>query len=331
MTGTINRSDTERSDTGRAATTTDAGRPGSRVGRILRRSAIGVGILAGLLVAFVAYSSMQTERDIAGLRAGIVEVGQASPGQAYDPAAVDDLPEPVARYLDYVFGNQASPSSPTHVEMTMSGEFRRPLTEGFAPTTAEQTTALGTPALMFSARTTMAPGLWARAYDAYSNGQMEMKAKVMSTLTVVDETETPELNQTSLQRWLLESPLYPSALLPGGPVRWEAIDDTSARAIVTADGYEASLVATFRSDGSLESFAAEHDGDLTTPYHGSGEHVLRTDYRLVDGMMIPHGFTISRAADGEIFPFWTGQIDTIDFHGGSNQDASPAIGQNRSS
>ncbi len=297
-----------RDPIGRSAAT---GRPRRRG---LRRVAIGLGAVFGALVIVVAYSSWRTERDIAGLRAEIVEVGAANPAPIYDPAAVAALPDPVQRYIEFVFVDPAAATELTHVEMTMSGEFRRPLTEGFNPTTAEQTTAIGVPALMFSARTTMVPGLWARAYDAYSNGEMEMKAKVLSTLTVVDETETPELNQTSLQRWLLESPLYPAALLPGGPVRWEPIDDTRARAIVTADGYQASMVATFRADGSLESFDAEHDGDLTTAYHGSGEHVLRTDYRPVDGMMIPHGFTIARAADGETHPFWIGEIDTIRFH-----------------
>ncbi len=295
-------------------------RPGRRVGRLLRRAAVGLGIVVGLLVAVVAYSSFRTEGDIRRLRTEIVEVAEANPGRVYDPAAIADLPEPVQRYFEYVFGrpggtvDDGAQGAPTHVEMTMSGEFRRPLTEGFSPTTAEQTTAIGTPALVFSARTTVVPGLWARAYDAYADGEMEMKAKILSTLTVVDESETAELNQTSLQRWLLESPLYPAALLPGGPVRWEAIDDTRARAIVAADGLEASLVATFRADGSLRSFDAEHDGDLTTPYHGSGEHVLRTDYREVDGMMIPHGFTIARAAGGKTFPFWVGQIDEIAYH-----------------
>jgi len=281
----------------------------------LRLAAIGLGALFGALVIVIAYSSWRTESDIADLRAEIVEVASTDPAPAYDSATVGNLPDPVRRYFEFVFTEPTLvPTDLTHVELTMSGEFRRPLTEGFNPTTAEQTIAVGTPALMFSARTNMAPGLWARAYDAYRNGEMEMKAKILSTLTVVDETETPALNQTSLQRWLMESPMYPAALLPGGPVRWEAIDDTRARAVVTADGYEASLVATFRSDGSLESFDAEYDGDLTTPYHGSGEHAMRTDYRPIDGMMIPHGFTIARASGGETFPFWIGEIDTIRFH-----------------
>lgn len=289
-----------------------ANKRAGRVRRIAKRVSIVLASMLVLLGVVVAYSARQTEADIAAHHDRIAAVGAANQSAVYDVAATGDLPAPVQRYFDYVFVEPGGPIG--FVELTMAGDFRRPLTEGFAPTTAEQTIAVGTPALMFSARTSMFPGVWARAYDAYAEGQMEMKAKVMSAVTVVDESETPELNQTSLRRWLLESPLYPAALLPGGPVRWEAIDDTHARAIVAADGQEASLVATFRADGSLESFDAETDGDLTTPYHGSGEHVFRDDYRLVSGMMIPHSFTIARAANGETYPFWTGQIETIAFH-----------------
>ena len=168
--------------------------------------------------------------------------------------------------------------------------------------------------MLFDATTwVFRPLLWARAYDAYADGQMTMKAKVLSAVAVVDEMESPELNQISLRRWLLESPLYPVALLPGGPVTWEPMDDRHARARVSAGGLQATLVATFGADGLLQSFHAEEDGDLTTPYHGSGEHVARGDYRAVGNLMIPHDFTISRMAGGEIHPFWQGQITDIRF------------------
>lgn len=183
----------------------------------------------------------------------------------------------------------------------------------FEPTTATQVIATQTPAMMFAATTPVGCCLWARAYDAYTDGHMEMRAKVASTLTVMNESSTEALNRTSLRRWLLESPLYPVALLPGGPVRWEAIDDKHAKAIVSAFGLEESLIATFDADGSLASFNAVQDGDLTTPYHGAGEHVTRSDYRLVAGMMIPHAFEISRAAKGKILPFWKGRITAIEF------------------
>lgn len=137
------------------------------------------------------------------------------------------------------------------MQLSAEGDFRRPLTDSFAPTTASQTIAINTPALMFAATTLIVPGIWAHAYDSFAEGEMEMRAKIVSTLTVVDESATNALNRISLRRWLLESPLYPTALLPGGPVRWEAIDDSHARAIVSGSGLESSLVATFRPDGSL--------------------------------------------------------------------------------
>jgi len=275
-------------------------------------------IIAGAIAApfllaggAVGIGTLLTEREIAGHAAQVAAIGRLQPARPADPAALGALPEPVQAYLRFAL---PGPVRPLHtVRIAQAGEFRRPLTEGFASTTAEQTIAIGTPALMFAATTPLLPGLWARAYDFYAAGRMRMRAKILSTVGVVNERETEALNRTSLRRWLLESPLYPMALLPGGPVRWEAVDARRARATVAAHGLEASLVATFREDGSLERFDAEQDGDLTTPYHGSGEHVTRTEYRLVEGMMIPMGFVIARAAGGRIHAFWRGRVTRIAF------------------
>ncbi len=278
----------------------------------LRKIASGVLVPVSAAALWIAYSAYQTEADIAAHARTVETAAAATPSRRFSQHDLARLPDPVQAYFRYVF--VAEPRPATHVSLAMAGEFRRPGTEGFAPTTATQTIAVGTPALMFAATTPIVTGIWARAYDAFADGKMEMKAKILSTLTVVDERETDALNRTSLRRWLLESPLYPMSLLPGGPVRWEAIDERHARAIVSHRGLSASLVATFRDDGSLERFDAEADGDLSTPYHGSGEHVTRSDYRLIDGTMIPLRFTIARAAGGRTYPFWRGQVTEIAFH-----------------
>ncbi|WP_311198533.1 DUF6920 family protein [Phaeobacter inhibens] len=199
------------------------------------------------------------------------------------------------------------------VRLTSEGQFRRPQTDGFNFTTSEQVIAVSEPALMFSATTPVIPGVWARAYDYFANGEMEMKAKILSSLTVVDEREAPELNVISLRRWLLESALFPHALLPGGPVTWEPIDETSARAIVAGDGLQSSMIVYFDETGAITHMVAEENGDLTTPYHGSGEHVTRTEYREVQGVMVPHAFVISRMADGEIYPFFDARLTSLTF------------------
>ncbi|NKC31682.1 DUF6920 family protein [Falsiroseomonas selenitidurans] len=280
----------------------------------MRRPWIIAGAMAApllLAAGAIGIGTLLTEREIAAHAAQVVAIGRLQPAQPADPAALAALPEPVQAYLRFAL---PGPPRPLHtVRIAQAGAFRRPLTEGFAPTTATQTIAIGTPALMFAATTPLLPGLWARAYDFYAAGRMRMRAKILSTLGVVNERETEALNRASLRRWLLESPLYPMALLPGGPVRWEAVDARRARAIVAAHGLEATLVATFRADGSLERFDAEQDGDLTTPYHGSGEHVTRSDYQPVAGMMVPMAFLIARAAEGRIHPFWRGRVTRIVF------------------
>lgn len=277
--------------------------------KTLKTAGVTAAVLGVGLGAAIGIGVVQTERHISQFQNRIVERAARMPvAFSLDIAT---LPPPVRRYFDFVFPDGVPPARV--VKLEAEGEFRRPMTEDFAFTSAEQVIALRTPALMFSATTPLAPGIWARAYDFFADGEMEMRAKVMSLVTVVDEARTAELNQISLRRWLLESALYPQALLPGGPVRWEPIDAHSARAIAEAGGLSATIVAHFDEKGRMTQMRAEQDGDLTTPYHGSGEHVTRGDYRMVQGAMIPHRFIVSRAAGGELYPFFDAEITRIEF------------------
>jgi hypothetical protein len=271
-------------------------------------------VLAGLVAVpaiWIGWSAWSLRAEISGREDSVVADARDR-AASFDAAAMQSLPAPVRRYFDFVFPD-GPPVDIASVAVDMSGEFRRPLMEKFEPTTARQVASTRKPDLVFSADTPIIGPVWAVAYDIFVDGEMEMGAKLLSTLRVVDEKGTPELNRISLRRWLLESPAWPMALLPAGPVEWQPIDDRHARAVVSAYGFQAAMIATFRDDGSLAAFNAEEDGDLTTPYHGSGEHTVRSDYRLVEGVRIPMSFMIARAADGEIHPFWEGRITSIRF------------------
>ena len=279
---------------------------------IARWAAATAGVLLLGSFSAVVWGAVSTERDIQAFRDQVQEIALEHGRTLPQQSDLQTLPEPVQRYFEFVFPEGIQMA--THIYVEAEGQFRRPLTETFSQTTSEQMIAVGTPALMFSATTPVIPGVQARAYDFFAEGEMEMKAKIASLLTVVDERETPELNVISLRRWLLESALFPMALLPGGPVTWEPIDEARARATVEAEGLRATMVAYFDEDGRMTQMVAEEDGDLTTPYHGSGEHVTREDYRLVNGVMIPHSFVISRAREGEVFPFFDAAVTRYELH-----------------
>nr|WP_184431971.1 DUF6544 family protein [Roseospira goensis] len=277
---------------------------------MVRRAGVALVAAFGLAAGIVAWNHQHMETAIDTWRDRVAEAGAATPSPVPQAAALEALPAPVRRYIAFAFPDGPVPAAAT-VTMTMAGDFRRPGATAFEPTTARQIAAAGVPALVFDATTPLLPGVWARVYDAYVDGSMAMNARVLSTVSVVDLTGSPELDRLSLRRWLIESPLYPMALLPGGPVRWEPLDDRHARAVATWRGMETALVASFREDGALVAFRAEADGDLTTPYHGSGEVATRDDYRIVDGVRLPHAFTVARAAGGETYPFWRGRITAI--------------------
>ena len=270
--------------------------------------AVAVALAAG---ASLAWRAGRTEAAIDGHRSAVRDAALRAPPPARSAAAYDALPEPVRRWVAFTF-----PSGPVTVawaDVEMTGRFRRPRTDGFASTTARQVAAVDVPALAFDATTPVAGVLWARAFDAYVDGRMTMRASLLSALTVVDVPSSPELDRVSLRRWLIESPFYPAALLPGGPVRWEPVDGRRARARARLGGVEATLVASFDDDGRLSRLDAEDDGDLDAPYHGSGEQVVRDDYRLVDGMMVPHRFEYARVGAGRVSPFWEGRVTAVRF------------------
>lgn len=278
--------------------------------RTLRFIGLGVLVAAVLAGAALIYFARSTRAEINVLEAELI--ARAEPVGA-GRVAEAALPEPVARYFAYTFP-QGVPEAPRYAKIEMEGQFRRPMTDSFAPTTARQVVSLRQPDLVFSADTPILGVLWAIAYDSYIDGQMMMEARVLSAMTVMHEEGSPELDVISLRRWLLESPMAPMALLPGGPVSWEPLDGSRAIAVVRAQGLEARLIATFAEDGALLAFDAVAPGDLTTPYHGSGERVTRGDVQMVEGVRVPMAFEISRVgADGMAQPFWTGRITSLRF------------------
>jgi len=279
--------------------------------RLLRSIGYGLAVVALGLGVTLVYFAQSTRAEITAMEDRVAAA--AVPFGAVDDAALADLPPPVARFFAFTFPD-GIPAAPRYAEIEMAGEFRRPLTESFSPTTARQVASLRSPDMVFSADTPILGVLWAIAWDEYIGGAMEMSARVMSAVTVMHEEGNPTLDVISLRRWLLESSFYPMAMLPGGPVTWEPVDDLHAVAIVTGHGNEARLLASFDATGALVAFDATEPGDLTTPYHGSGEHVARSDYQLVDGVRVPMGFEVARVgADGVIRPFWRGRVTSLDF------------------
>lgn len=280
-------------------------------GAILRRIGIVFCVLLLGLGAVVVWNVRALEAEIAGHAQAVEAVAAAAPLPAPTAGELAALPEPVRRYVAFAFPEGIPPVR--LVRMTMTGDFRRPGTTGFAPMTAHQVVSPGEPAFVFWGTTDVLPGVWAVAMDSYVEGRMRMIAKVLSTLSVMDVRGDPALDDTSRLRFLLEGPLFPTGLLPGPHLRWEAIDGATARLVALRDGEDVGAYrVSFGEDGRILRYDAEpRPGAANGRYHGAGEVALRSDYRKVGGMMLPMRFTIARRIEGAEQAFWSGQVQEI--------------------
>jgi hypothetical protein len=122
----------------------------------------------------------------------------------------------------------------------------------------------------------------------------------------------PEIAQGELMRFFAEAAWYPTALLPSQGVRWEAVDDRSAKA--TLEDGETSVTMLFRFDeqGQIESVRAEARGRtigrtvIPTPWEGRW-----SDYEFRDGMLIPLAGEVAWMLTEGPKPYWRGRITNL--------------------
>ena len=134
------------------------------------------------------------------------------------------------------------------------------------------------------------PAVWVDGRDKYVEGAGNMLIKPMGLFAVVDASG-PEMDTSALIRYLSELPWLPSALLPGPYLRWETIDDYSARAIIADRGREASGVFTFDDAGLATEFSTEER------YREANGQFIRTPWvghfdayrEVAPGIRIPSG------------------------------------------
>jgi hypothetical protein len=224
----------------------------------------------------------------------------------YSPEELAGLPAPVARYFEYAL----TPGQPLirTARIEHAGEFRTGMDAAWGPFHSVQHFTVGRPGFVWDADIRMAPLLHVRVRDSYIDGRAGMLARVASVATVVDEQDTPHLNSGALHRYFLESPWFPTALLPSQGVTWEPIDDRSARATLSDAGITLSMEVHFGDNGEIVRVEADRLRDV----NGTGVRtpfVVRIHgYRRIDGVMIPVEGEVEWILPEGRWQFWRGRI-----------------------
>lgn len=204
----------------------------------------------GLVVATLGAVWIGARRQQSALSAQLDRLREAGIARAAvagrDVDSLETVPAPVARYLRRVL---RTTNEIQEVQLRQIGTLRADLnSDRWMPFVAEHIVVPPATGFVWNARIKVAPLLHVRVTDSLSEGRGAGQVSLLSALTVSAAADTPEMNSGSLHRYLAEAVWYPSALLPGPNLRWDAIDETRALAsTLTRNGGPSGRVALVRT------------------------------------------------------------------------------------
>ncbi len=212
--------------------------------------------------------------------------GQPAPTR-YHVHELAGLPVPVQRYFRNVLrdGQPIIAAAGIELDGTLNLSATGARWKSF---TSRQRIVIRRPGFLWDARVFMLPGIAVRVYDAYIAGKGLLRAEILGVFAVADLEGHGEIARGELIRFFAEMAWYPTALLPGQGVRWEAIDDRSANATIVDGPLTVTLCFTFNEAGLIESAYADARGaqigkDLVLlPWEGRW-----SNYQVCEGMTVP--------------------------------------------
>lgn len=263
----------------------------------------------GLAIAVVLVSGTVLWKRATTHAAGLLGAGPAEPGR-FSPDQLEGLPPPVVRYFEFAL----TPGQPLvrHARVTQSGTFAR-IRDDWASFTAVEDFAVWPPGFVWNASIRMVPLLPARVRDSYLGGEGAMHARLGGVFPVVNQRGTPEMASSALLRYLAEGAWLPTALLPSAGVRWEAVDDSTARVIRTDGGTTVSMDVHFGPGGEIARISAQRYRDVAgrpvlTPWVGSFSGYMR-----VGGMMVPLQSEVGWVLSDGWFPYFRARNTSLKY------------------
>jgi hypothetical protein len=268
-------------------------------------------VLTVAIVVAIVYGVSRWHVGTKALRAQLRATRVPITPATYAPRELEGLPPPVQRYFRAVL-TEGQPIVAA-VRVAHAGQFNMSETHAkWRAFTSDQLVITRRLGFDWDACIRMAPGMHVFVHDAYVAGEGILHAALCGLITLADLRGTPEVAEGELMRFLAEAVWYPTALLPSQGVRWDAIDDTSARASLVDGVTTVSLAFRFDAEGLIHTVHATAryrtvNGELVaTPWQGRfWAHEVR------GGMRIPlHGEVAWLLPDGPS-PYWRGRITDI--------------------
>jgi hypothetical protein len=235
----------------------------------------------------------------------------ASVGPEQIAGRYDNLPQPVRRYLHYAI--PAGAPATRAARLKHDGFFRTKPKQNWLAIRGEEYFTVAKPGFVWNASIRRAPFLWIEARDLLQSGRGNMLVKVNSVITIADASG-PELDQSASLRWLGEAVWFPYAFV-GDQVRWEAIDDHSARGTLVQPGLPVEAIFEIDHEGKLTTMRSNRYRDL-----GGRKSVLTpwtahcSEYRNFSVFRVPRSVEVAWEIEQQRFSYARFRVTALEYN-----------------
>lgn len=218
------------------------------------------------------------------------------------------LPEPVQKYLRLT-GVVGRPKV-RNFKVTFEGEMRSKGQDWFS-FTSEQHNFMDAPERLFFMKAKV-KGLPTAGYHAYKDGEARMLIKLLSLFPVVN-VSGPEMLKAETVTVFNDMCLMAPATLIDPRIKWEPIDDLSAKAVFTVNDISISATLFFNEKGELVNFVSDDRYDVNEQQWLRFSTPVR-EYKDINGLnLISYGEAVWHYPEGE-FVYGKFRVKNIEYN-----------------
>jgi hypothetical protein len=194
---------------------------------------------------------------------------------------LDNLPEPVQRYFNHIL--KADQPYISYARIKHVGQFKTGIDKNWINIKGEQYATTEKPGFIWKGTTAVFV-----AKDMYIEDKGKLIVSILSLFNVVNAFGD-QYDQGELLRWLGESVMYPTNLLPSERLTWSPIDSTHAKLTFNYQEHSLHFNIKFNEIGEITELETKRymdEKNLET-------WLIKTkDYKLFNSVLIPTSFEV---------------------------------------
>ena len=212
------------------------------------------------------------------------------------------MPEPVQRYFKLVLTNNQPYFS--YARIRHGGWFKTGIDKPWVNIQGEQYATTVRPGFVWKGVTS-----FFTARDMYVSDEGRLVVSLFGSINIVD-AKGATFNQGELLRWLGESVMYPTNLLPSDRLKWLPIDAYSAKLVFNYMGFTLFFIASINDGGEITQMETDRFMDEK---HLEKWLIKIAGYKSINGVTVPTEFEVLWRLQKGDFSYAKFDIKTIEY------------------